>query len=997
MQHLFDLDFSRWEILLLFLLPALINLGLFIYTVCCLSNNKINHYFSLFVLVVGLWQLTEGLTRLNVTAEGAAEWFSVSGVFALFMSPFGLLFTLNFIDSKRRVPQGVIFLSQFIPAILASFVLITGSEANAVSPSDEWYWVLNTTHSFINYLIYIWISIDGLLIFLLLWWNWYSNRQYKEGGIKYALMVAIGFSIPFIGGSISEVVYPLVSNSNSLPITASLFTFFSIACLISIIQFNMLDYSPKHQWDQIVEKMSEGIIIVDKADRIMYANTAFCKFLGYELGALQGVFAGEFFMEGQDIVFEDVWLNDESIHCQLKSKSGEGKWMVVSGSPYLDKKDRVIGTIGHFTNIDHLKKAEARLFQNTERLKAIFDNEPECVMVVGINGHFQDVNPTGLDTLEVPDITQLAEQSIFDFIHADDLSLYRAMHEQVCAGENSSADFRIEGRNGTQRWMESNTVPLRKPDGEIYAVLSVCRDITEIKRKTDEVLRMKEYLEKSERGLRQAQKLAKMGSWEADMQMLEVHWSDEVYEIFGTAKHKTIPSMQAFLSFIHPADIPKIMPVINRDFEELKGYSFTCRVSRQDGTERFIYADCRYEYAEESSDPVRMYGIIHDITERMDTEAKLEQSKARLVEAQEIAHVGSWALNFETNLSTWSDEAYRIYGLDPNTYQMTQEDWFSRVHPDDQEMVAKEIERSAAEMKGVSMEHRIIRKDGVTRYVNSESRYEFDETGKPVGLVGTVHDITEHKSNEIRLHKLLELTNDQNKRLQNFTYIVSHNIRSHSANISGLIDHLSEEVDNDEVRMLKSSSDKLAETIHNLNSIIAIQTELDKERVQMNLKSEVEKTLQAISSMVSRSKAEILIDIPSHVYIVAVPSYMESILLNLLTNALKYRSPDRIPKVRLSIECAERHIILSMTDNGIGINLEKYGSSMFGMYKTFHNNEDAKGLGLFIVKNQIEAMNGKIEVESQPDKGSTFRVYFCRGEFDDEMEDQFDYEHHMAS
>jgi len=97
-----------------------------------------------------------------------------------------------------------------------------------------------------------------------------------------------------------------------------------------------------------------------------------------------------------------------------------------------------------------------------------------------------------------------------------------------------------------------------------------------------------------------------------------------------------------------------------------------------------------------------------------------------------------------------------------------------------------------------------------------------------------------------------------------------------------------------------------------------------------------------------------------------------------LSNAIKYRSQSRAPRIRIKVSATKQYRVISFEDNGRGLDLEKHGGSLFGMYKTFHGNEDARGVGLFITKNQIEAMGGSIEVESEPEKGSVFRVYLPR-------------------
>jgi signal transduction histidine kinase len=104
--------------------------------------------------------------------------------------------------------------------------------------------------------------------------------------------------------------------------------------------------------------------------------------------------------------------------------------------------------------------------------------------------------------------------------------------------------------------------------------------------------------------------------------------------------------------------------------------------------------------------------------------------------------------------------------------------------------------------------------------------------------------------------------------------------------------------------------------------------------------------------------------------------YLTSILLNLLTNAIKYRSPQRSLIITIKTHIHKDYTILSFSDNGIGIDMQKFGHKVFGLYQRFHNNIDGKGLGLYIIKSQVDAMDGKVEVESAENEGTTFRIYF---------------------
>jgi signal transduction histidine kinase len=240
--------------------------------------------------------------------------------------------------------------------------------------------------------------------------------------------------------------------------------------------------------------------------------------------------------------------------------------------------------------------------------------------------------------------------------------------------------------------------------------------------------------------------------------------------------------------------------------------------------------------------------------------------------------------------------------------------------------------------------------------------------------------IAERKAAEDQLLELLNITTDQNKRLQNFAYIVSHNIRSHSANITGLVNSIAGAGSDEEklrlFNMLQTSKDKLSDTIENLNEIITIQNDTNRPRREMDLREEVVKSLDSLSILIPQADIAIINNVPEGIRMNAIPSYIESILLNLLTNAIKYRSPDRKAFIEINGSNNGNEVELSVKDNGIGIDLERHGDKLFGMYKTFSSNPDARGLGLFITKNQVEAMDGRIDVESTFGVGTTFSVLF---------------------
>ena len=255
----------------------------------------------------------------------------------------------------------------------------------------------------------------------------------------------------------------------------------------------------------------------------------------------------------------------------------------------------------------------------------------------------------------------------------------------------------------------------------------------------------------------------------------------------------------------------------------------------------------------------------------------------------------------------------------------------------------------------------------------------FDSKNNFMNFVGVGRNVTSRIEKELELKRLLEVTSSQNSKLYNFTHIVSHNIRSHASNLSMVIDVIESTVDISEklsyFDLFKEGTEKLSETIEYLNEIITIQQKTNIEKTKINLKHEIEKTKMALSLVIKESKITITDTIPDDLIVTAIPAYLDSILLNLFTNAIKYKSPERKPTLKIGYEIIEGYTVLNFKDNGLGLDLKKNAHKLFGMYKTFHGNEDAKGIGLFITKNQLEAMNGKIEIESEVGRGSNFKIY----------------------
>ena len=282
------------------------------------------------------------------------------------------------------------------------------------------------------------------------------------------------------------------------------------------------------------------------------------------------------------------------------------------------------------------------------------------------------------------------------------------------------------------------------------------------------------------------------------------------------------------------------------------------------------------------------------------------------------------------------------------------------------------------------MPHQVILRkpyrDGSIKSNHWEFKGILGEGGELTEILCVGYDVTLLLENLQRAQHLLDVTSQQNLRLQNFAYIISHNIRSHSANLTSLVQLLAEAKGKEQktmfLQMLATSTEQLADTIVNLNDIVTINNNVSKPKASRALKTEIDKTLEALSVLIRQHHITVEVVVPPDLTVTVVPAYLDSILLNLISNAVKYRALDRPAFIRLEAQARPGGVGLTVEDNGLGIDTVKYGSKLFGMYKTFHDNEDARGVGLFITKNQVEAMQGTITVASEVGVGSTFTIQF---------------------
>lgn len=360
-------------------------------------------------------------------------------------------------------------------------------------------------------------------------------------------------------------------------------------------------------------------------------------------------------------------------------------------------------------------------------------------------------------------------------------------------------------------------------------------------------------------------------------------------------------------------------------------------------------------------------------------QAELEKSEFLLNETGRMARVGGWEYDIPSKKVYWNKEIYHICKL-PETMDIDL-DLALTFYPEPHlSNLLKAIETAIANKSHYDLEIQLQKTTGETIWVRTIGKPVLNASGKVIGLRGTLQDIDEEKRKRIELQESATIIAAQNKRLLNFAYIVSHNLRSHAGNLTSLLT-LIKGTDNETERQLYMTTlYKLAESlslsIKHLSEVVKMQTEVPCSRSAVLLEDVFDDTISILTPTINETSTVIDADFSACPVIETVPAYMESIMLNLLSNAIKYHHPDRTPEIviRSFIEDHKKYLVIS--DNGLGFDLSQCKDQLFGMYKTFHNNPEARGLGLFITKNQVEALGGNIEIESEPNRGAKFIISF---------------------
>ncbi len=526
-------------------------------------------------------------------------------------------------------------------------------------------------------------------------------------------------------------------------------------------------------------------------------------------------------------------------------------------------------------------------------------------------------------------------------------------------------------KDNPEKCTEWTNIPWYDEKENIIGIIVQTEGITEQLNNNSNIERLQLLLEEKSSN-------AKIGSWQYDAELNSLWWCDMTRQIHEVDA-KFIPKIETCFDFYKEGHSKNAISMAFFEASE-KGLPWKekLQIVTEKGNEKWIVTTGKPIYKDDKF--IGLVGTFRDINEQVLTNKKTKENELLLRTLVDSLPLNVFVKDLDSRKILVNKSELNFLGFknESDVLGKTDFDFLNKKNA----LIGREEDIRVMEndIPMLKRETTNIKKDGtITSFLTSKIPLKA-ANGKITGLVGISLDISDIKKKEEELKNLIDVTSLQNKKLVNFAHIVSHNLRSHTANFSMLLEFLVSEKDEEEkqnlVNMLVKASDHLLETLNNLNEVVVINTNVNLKKKNIFLNKEIKSVEKNLSVFFKNNNAKIINTIEDHIKINAIPAYLDSILMNLFTNAIMYKSPDRDPIITLSSSHENGYTILSINDNGLGIDLKKYGDKLFGMYKTFHDNADAKGIGLFLSKNQMEAMGGKITTSSEVGKGTTFNLHF---------------------
>jgi len=651
-----------------------------------------------------------------------------------------------------------------------------------------------------------------------------------------------------------------------------------------------------------------------------------------------------------------------------------------SGRPY-----EIFGTVQDITDRKRAEEDRQALSRDLQESKAWLE---EAQRVAHVGYWVWDLQTNHLiwsdETYRIFGLTPqeglIDLDKVREMIHPDDREMvFRTAEQAASSGARADCEHRLFRPNGEMRIVHSLGDLKKDSSGRPYQMFGTTQDITDRKRGEEALRRSQFYLSEGER-------LAHIGSWASTdlgirwSEDLNIYWSDEVYKIFGFDPKNGTPSLQQFLSAVHPQDQASLTVTMKKLHEEHCGCDVTNRIVRPDGEIRYVR--CVGIPVVEDGVFKGYRGTTMDVTEQELLTQELRREQAYLAEAQRLTHTGSWAANFVTGQNFHlSDETVRMHGFDLSEEAIPFERFFSTVHTEDQSAVRAALENATRTATDYDIEYRICRADdGEIRFFRSLGHHY--PSGEMADYVGTTMDITEQKHAEQERERLRQLEADlahinRINMMGELAAALAHEIKQPIAasitSANALLRWLAHDPPDLEraraaATRIEQDGNRAADVINRLRSFY--KKGLPPEREIVDVKQIIQEMIVLLSDEAVRHSitihSEIAAETPN---ILADRVQLQQVFMNLMLNAIEAMKDAGGQMTIKSGLNQDDQLLISISDTGVGLPLENTER----IFDAFHTTKpQGTGMGLAITRSIMESHGGRIWATANQGAGATF-------------------------
>ena len=661
------------------------------------------------------------------------------------------------------------------------------------------------------------------------------------------------------------------------------------------------------------------------------------------------------------------------VELRLRRHDGQYRWFMTEAVPELDASGRLVRRHGYLLDVHELQERTAELARSRADFAALADNIAQLAWMADATGYifwynqrWYDYTGATLATMQGAGWHKVHDPDRVQDVNARYLAAIRT-------GQPWEDTFPLRRHDGEFRWFLSRARPIRdEATGEVVRWFGTNTDVTELRH-------LQTQLAASEEEQRIQAESIPQQVWTARPDGTVDFYNHRTAAYLGEAMEKN--SAAHWLSFVHPDDRPLMQERWQAAIASQRYYEAEFRLRRYDGQYRWFLGQAQARRAP-GGQVLKWYGTNTDVHQQRLLQEQVLASQARFQQLLETLPQMAWTATSDGNVTYCNQRWHEFTGV--GFEQLRNWGWEPLVHPDDLLSTLGKWRHSLATGEFFEDETRWRDRHGDYRWFLVRAEAIRDTDGAISVWIGAHTDIHEFKQIQQQLEAQNARLTRTNEDLDNFIYTASHDLKQPINNMAGIFEELTRTAyfrDPDAIKLITYFEQALARiygTIDDLSAIVQVQRqqqELPAETVALApLANEI---ISSLLDQVRQLRGTFELDFATCPAVNFVRPHLQSVLFNLISNSLKYAAPGRPPLIRLSSapDLLTGRPILTVQDNGLGIDLERFGPQLFQLFRRFHSHVEGTGVGLYLLNRIVQNHGGRLEVSSVVGEGTTFRIY----------------------